>query len=174
MKVLKYLSVTIVALVLLILGGGMLLPSDYHVERSITINAPANEIYPDVADLRAWKAWGVWFERDPNMTLSYEGEGIGQISRWQSATEGNGEMEVLALVPNESMTYALRFPDFDMGSEGKVSLESTTAGTKVTWENHGDVGAHPLNRYFAYFMDDMIGADFEQGLAKLKQKIEQN
>jgi hypothetical protein len=34
--------------------------------------------------------------------------------------------------------------------------------------DYGDVGSNPVNRYFALFMDNMIGSDFEIGLENLK------
>jgi hypothetical protein len=34
--------------------------------------------------------------------------------------------------------------------------------------DYGDVGNNPINRYFVFFMDNMVGADFEIGLENLK------
>ena len=35
-----------------------------------------------------------------------------------------------------------------------------------------DLGGNPVNRYFGLIMDKMIGPDFEEGLAKLKEIAE--
>jgi len=44
-------------------------------------------------------------------------------------------------------------------------------GTLVTWTNEGEL-AYPLMRYFGLLLDNMLGPDFEQGLARLKMYIE--
>jgi carbon monoxide dehydrogenase subunit G len=75
-------------------------------------------------------------------------------------------------VPNEKIVYTLHFPEFGMRSTGQLRLEPTGNATRVTWSNEGDVGANPVNRYFALMMDRMVGPDFEAGLANLKSLAE--
>jgi hypothetical protein len=36
------------------------------------------------------------------------------------------------------------------------------------WMDYGDVGINPINRYFAFFMDYLVGSDYEMGLDNLK------
>lgn len=164
----------LVGFVILFILVGFLLPSEFKVERSITINAPASKVYAQVANLKQWKKWGVWFQRDPQMTVEYQGqpEQVGMKSSWQSASEGSGEMQIIELTPNQRMVYSLYFPDFEMGSTGEFQLTEQNGNTKVVWLDYGDVGSNPLNHYFAAFMDSMIGPDFEQGLKNLKKLVE--
>ena len=58
------------------------------------------------------------------------------------------------------------------GDEGAITLEQAGDRIKVTWSNEGDLGGNPVNRYFGLMMDKMIGPDFEEGLAKLKEIAE--
>lgn len=155
--------------VLLILIG-FVLPSEFKVQRSISVDAPAAKVYANVVDLRNWRAWGVWFKRDPDMKIVYSGpeSAVGMKSQWISEQEGSGEMEVIAVEPNQRFIYALYFPDMDMGSTGEFTFQEDKGRTEVTWMDYGDVGNNPLNRYFAVFMDKMIGPDFEVGLENLK------
>lgn len=108
------------------------------------------------------------------MVIDYSGpdRAIGMRSVWQSATEGNGEMEITQLVHNKNVEYRLYFPDFDMGSTGSVSLTPTDKGTIVTWTDEGEVGMNPVDRYFVLMIDGLIGPDFEMGLENLKTVIE--
>jgi uncharacterized protein YndB with AHSA1/START domain len=170
MRWLKRIAFTLVAIVALLLLIGLLLPSGFKVQRSILIAAPAAKIYPLIADPRQWKNWGVWNRRDPAMAMTYAGadSGAGAKWSWQSKTEGNGEMEFMAAVPDERIDYVLTFPEFGMSSRGQLRLEPEGAATRVTWTNEGDMGANPINRYFALMMDRMVGPDFEAGLANLK------
>jgi len=104
------------------------------------------------------------------MAMTYAGadSGAGAKWSWQSKTEGNGEMEFMAAVPDERIDYVLTFPEFGMSSRGQLRLEPEGAATRVTWTNEGDMGANPINRYFALMVDRMVGPDFEAGLANLK------
>lgn len=166
--------VTVAAIAVLVFAIGFLLPSGFKVQRSIEINAAPERVYALVADPREWKKWTIWNQRDPAMTVSYSGAsaGVGAKWAWQSNTEGNGEMEFTSTVPNERVVYSLHFPDFGMRSTGQLLLEPAGGKTRVTWTNEGDVGASPVNRYFALMMDRMVGPDFEAGLANLKAVAE--
>lgn len=174
MGVLKKLLVFVGVVTVLFVASSFLIPKDYTVERSITINAQPAEVYPFVVDLKEWPKWGVWFKRDPNMTLNYSGpdRAIGMRSQWTSATEGNGEMEITQLEHNKRVIYRLYFPDFDMGSTGEVVISEVDSGTQVTWTDKGSVDNNPVNRFFVLFIDDLIGPDFEMGLENLKTLVE--
>lgn len=125
-------------------------------------------------DLKRWKAWGVWFKRDPDMQLTYSGpdRAIGMRSEWRSDTEGNGEMTIVGLEHEKRVIYNLTFPDMDMESTGEIVLESVNGSTRVTWMDYGDVGSNITYKYFGLFMDNLIGPDFEDGLANLKTVTE--
>ena len=95
MAVLKKTLIVLTTLIVLFIGIGFLLPSEFRVERSVTIDAPAEQVFEHLVDFKAWKNWGVWFKRDPQMTITYTGpeKQVGMTSSWQSASEGNGEMK---------------------------------------------------------------------------------
>ncbi len=174
MKLLKRFVLIVAGLVALLLVIGLLLPSHFAISRSLVINAPAERIFPHLDKPRAWKNWSVWNRRDPAMQIDYAGpdQGVDAAWRWQSATEGNGNMTFTAVDANKQLTYRLSFPDFGMSSNGVLRLEPTGTGTKVTWTNEGDMGNNPVNRYFGLFMDQMVGPDFEAGLSNLKEIVE--
>jgi len=176
MAILKKLLFGLASVLIVFFLIGFLLPKDYQVKRSIIINAPPEEIYNNVVDLRAWQQWGVWFKRDPMMQINYEGpdRAIGMRSTWLSESQGNGEMEITELEHNRKVVYSLYFPEMDMASTGKFMLAPMEQGTRVTWIDEGDVGNSPVNRYFALMIDDMIGPDFEMGLQNLKTVVENN
>lgn len=174
MKWFGRIALVLVAVVGLLLAVGMLLPSGFKVQRSVEMAATPDRIYPLIADPREWKRWSVWNRRDPSMTMQYSGPPSGSGARWawKSASEGSGEMEFTAALPNERVDYALSFPDMGMRSSGQLRLEPAGAGTRVTWTNEGDMGANPVNRYFGLFMDRLVGPDFEGGLKNLKTIVE--
>ena len=176
MKWFKRILIGVIALVLLFAAVGLALPSKFRVERSVAIAAPAEKVYALVAAPREWKRWTVWNQRDPNMQVQYAGPEAGAGARWswKSASEGSGEMEFTAAVPGQQIAYRLAFPEFGMQSMGLLRIEPQGSGVRVSWSNEGEMGANPLNRWFGFFMDRLVGPDFEAGLNNLKRIAEQS
>ena len=170
MALLKKLIIGMAVIVVAFYAIGLMLPSKFHVERSIVIDASQEAIYAHVVDLKRWKAWGVWLKRDPNIELTYAGpdRAIGMRSEWKSETEGNGKMTITELEHDKRVKYQLLFPEMEMGSTGEIVLEPMNGSTRVVWMDYGDVGSNITYKYFGVFMDSLIGPDFEDGLANLK------
>lgn len=169
LKVVAYL-IGILVIILLI---GFLLPSAFKAERSVTINAPSEKIYPLVANTRTWKQWTVWNQRDPNMEITYAGpeSGVGAKWSWKSKSEGNGGMEFTAAEPSKKLSYKLTFDDM-APTKGEIILAPSANATTVTWTMNGDAGMNPIGRWFGFFMDRLVGPDFEAGLKNLKKLAE--
>lgn len=159
---------------LAVVGVGFFLPSSFHVERSIVVNAPPGKVYDLVSDPRTWAKWSVWSQRDPAMDVTYSGPPFGQGAKWSwaSESEGSGSMEFVKVEPNRRIDYTLSFPDFGMKAAGEWNFEPQGAGTRASWSLRGDVGPNPLKHYLAWSMDRMVGPDFEAGLANLKALAE--
>ena len=172
MKLLIRIFGGVVGLWLLLLVAGFFIPGHYRVERSVEIRAKPEAIFPLVGDLKAWRKWGVWFSRDPDMKIAYSpvtGE-VGSWSRWASKSQGDGAMTVTVLRPGEDFEYRMEFSDMGMVSRGVVAFSPTARGTtRVAMAMEGDLGHSPLNRWMGLFMDRLVGPDFDEGLANLKR-----
>lgn len=150
------------------------LPREPTVSRSIEIAAPASDIFPLVSDLRHASEWQPWFERDPDISVTFVGpvEGVGQAMTWESDDPevGSGRQTVTRLEPGEVETA------LDFGEQGTaaafVTLEEAGDTTSVTWGFTTDLGFNPVARYFGLGLDGMVGPDFEEGLANLKTLAE--
>ncbi len=174
LKILKWFLGTVFVLAALLLAGSLLLSSDFTVSRNVLIAAPADKIYPFVADPRNWKQWSVWNQRDPSMAITYDGppSGNGAKWTWKSKSEGDGAMTFKDAEPGRKLGYDLYFPDFGTTSTGALTFTSEGQGTRVAWTMKGNMGSNPLFRWVALFADKMVGKDFEEGLANLKALVE--
>ena len=175
----RWLKIFLGAIVVLVLGFvlvGFALPSQYSVERQLVINAPPERIYPLVAAPKRWMQWSIWTRRDPAMSIAYFGpeSGTGAGWRWDSHTEGRGEMTFTSADPARGLSYKLYFPDYNSTSTGDFLLAAEGNGTRVTWSNQGDLGNNPLMHYMAAAMDRLVGPDFEAGLVNLKMLAEKS
>ncbi len=174
MKLLLRILGGLAALVVALLLAAFFFPREYRIERTITINAKVETVFPLFADLKRWKDWGAWQERDPGMKTSYSEKSaeVGAWSTWESKSEGNGRMTITTLEPLKRVVYKLEFPDMDMGSIGSMTVEAAGGGVKVSWVDAGDLGMNPVHRWFGLFLDKLIGKDFDRGLQNLKRLAE--
>ena len=169
LRVLKYL----VGIVVVLLAAGFLLPSNYSAQRSVTINAPAEKVFPLVVNHKEWKRWSVWNQRDPSMQMTYSGPEMAAGSKWswKSKSEGNRGLEFLAVERNKRIGCALTMEDMKPAT-GDLTFTPDDAGTKVRWDINGNARMNLVFRWFGLFTDTMIGPDFEARLKNLKKLVE--
>lgn len=173
MKVLLKVLAGLATLVLLLVVVAFFFPRHYRIERSTVIKAAPQTIHTQVADMKAWRSWTVWHERDPQMKNTYSDQQavVGAWAAWESKAEGNGKSTLTEVSANR-VVYNLEFPDADMQMVGAFDLSPQPDGVKVVWSTSGDLGMNPLNRWFGLFLDKLMGPDFEAGLANLKRNLE--
>ncbi len=171
MKILKYLLFIIVVLFLI----GLMLPSKLHVERSMKTQAKAEQIFALVNDLKAYKQWDPWSQKDPNMKTEFKSNtaGVGAGYSWTSEHEmvGNGSMEITESIPNEKVSTKLNFGE-NGDAIGTFTIKQENDGNTMTWSMESDNSSRPfykraIDNYFNLLMDGMIGKEFLIGLANL-------
>jgi len=174
-KVLANIFVVLLAIITVLLLVGLFLPRHYRVERSVSINAKLDSVYPLLSGLRHWPEWTVWNqEMDPAVQFTYDSpdSGTGAGYHWTGPKLGRGALKLTKAEPDKGVWYDLEFNDGQFQSSGSLQLRSGADGVQVVWVNEGDLGKNPVNRYIGLMMDRTIGADFEKGLANLKSKAE--
>lgn len=175
MKFFKWLLITLGIVVAIVIGGSFFLPASVHVERSMVIRAEPAAIFPYVNNYRKFNEWSPWAPRDPNAEYTFSGpeEGTGAKMTWRSDNEqvGSGSQEIIESKPSETVVTALDFGE--MGTaQASFRLQPEDSGTKVTWTLDTPEIANPIGRWMGLLLDNLIGADYEEGLARLKKKVE--
>ncbi len=170
-RVLGVLAVVVVLLVAI----AYLLPRQVEVTRSATIAAPPEQVFAHVSSLSKFSEWSPWGNLDPDMQVTFSGPemGVGNKMEWSSdhPNVGNGVQEITAIVENERVESALDFGD--MGTAiASFDLAKSGGGTEITWGLKSDMGNNPIGRWMGLMMDGWVGADYEKGLANLKEMIE--
>jgi uncharacterized protein YndB with AHSA1/START domain len=155
-------------------------PDTFQVQRAATIKAPPEKIYPLIYDFQQWKGWSPWENKDPAMKRSYSGaeSGKGAVYAWDgNKNVGSGRMEILeASVPSKIVIKLDFFKPFEGHNTAEFTMlpqgDATNLTTDVTWLMHGP--APFVSKVMQVFMniDNMIGKDFEVGLANLKRLTE--
>jgi uncharacterized protein YndB with AHSA1/START domain len=151
-------------------------PDTLRVQRSVGIKASPEDIFPLICDFRQWRNWSPYEQKDPAMKRTYSGaeRGQGAVYAWDGDKNvGSGRMEILdASVPQRIVIKLDFFKPFEGHNTAEFTMLPQGDGTHVTWLMHGPVNL--MSRLIQVFMnlDNMIGKDFETGLANLKTLTE--
>jgi uncharacterized protein YndB with AHSA1/START domain len=171
-KILIAAAILILALVVVIATR----PGTFLVTRSTTISAPPETVYNQVNELRQWESWNPWGKIDPNMKLTYAGPaaGVGASYAWVGNRDvGEGRATITDTRANERVQLKLEFFKPMAGvSTAEFTFKPQGNQTAVTWSMSGKNNF--IAKAFCLFMnmDQMIGGQFEKGLADLKSAAE--
>ena len=174
-------TLIIIAVVLAIIIAVILIlaatkPDTFRVERTAVVNAPADKVFPLIADFHQWLNWSPWEGRDPALKRSYSGaeRGKGAVYAWDgNKNVGSGRMEILEATSPSTVVIQLDFlKPFEAHNTAEFTMLPQGGATSVIWVMQGP--APFLSKVMQVFMnmDRMIGRDFEAGLANLKTMTE--
>jgi Polyketide cyclase / dehydrase and lipid transport len=175
LKTLAIIGVVVVVAVAGILIYAATKPDSFRVQRVVLINAPADKIFPLINDFKAWPAWSPYEKKDPAMKRTYGAvtAGKGATYAWEGDKNvGQGSMEILESGPRKLLIKLDFLKPFEAHNMAEFSLEPKGDSTSVTWAIYGP--SPYMSKVIGTFMniDDMIGRDFEKGLADLKAAAE--
>ncbi|HEY8252203.1 MAG TPA: SRPBCC family protein [Burkholderiales bacterium] len=173
---LKWILAAVAAAVVVFLVVVALQPSDFKVERSATMRAPAPEAFAQVNDFQNWRAWSPWEKIDPALKRQYEGPkaGTGAVYAWQGNKDvGEGRMTIAESRPGELVRIKLEFfKPFAATNQADFTFKPAGDGTSVTWTMSGQNNFISKAMCLFVDMDKMVGGMFEQGLAQMKTVVE--
>jgi uncharacterized protein YndB with AHSA1/START domain len=176
--------IAVIAVILVLAIAAVLIlaarkPDTLIVRREIDIKAPPETIFPLINDFHQWGNWSPYEHKDPAMKRGYSGAGSGKgaIYAWDgNRNVGSGRMEILDASAPSKIVIKL---DFFTPFEGHNTAEFTmlpqggsSQTTHVTWLMHGP--APFMSKLMQVFIniDNMVGKDFQVGLANLKRLAE--
>jgi hypothetical protein len=151
-------------------------PDTFALQRSLRIQAPPAKIHALINDLRQFNTWNPYEKKDPALQGSYRGPTAGPGARYEfkgNRDVGAGSLEITG---SQAQQVTMRLDMTEpMQASNTITFTLVPRGdaTEVTWAMQG---ASPyVARLMGVFlnMDDMIGRDFESGLAALKARAEQ-
>jgi uncharacterized protein YndB with AHSA1/START domain len=174
-------AIVIIAVIVAIAIAAVLIlaatkPGTLRVQRSVSIKAPPETIFPLIHDFQQWRSWSPYENKDPAMKRTYGGaeRGTGAVYAWDGDKNvGSGRMEILeASAPHKIVIKLDFFTPFEGHNTAEFTMLPQGDGTHVTWVMSGC--SNFMARLIQVFMnlDKMIGKDFEAGLANLKKLTE--
>jgi len=178
MKLLKTVSFIALCVASVVVAVGLVLPTTWHVERSIVVAAEPARVHAYVAAPRSWPLWYPWNEASaPDARWSYGGPpaGEGAWMAWSGETIGRGSLRISWSVPDEGVRFDEMIDAPQPNAHGailfhRLEIDGAVA-TRVTWTDDGQLPA-VIGAYLRPVREDVMGGFFEQGLRNLKARVE--
>ena len=172
LEIIAIIAIVLVVAIAIILILAATKPDRFSFQRATTVKAPPERIFLLINDFHQWGTWSPYENKDPAMKRGYSGaaSGKGAVYAWEgNKNVGSGRMEILdASAPAKIVIKLDFFTPFEGHNTAEFTMLPQGDGTHVTWLMHGP--ANFMSRLIQVFMnlDNMIGKDFEAGLANLK------
>lgn len=175
-RMLKKILIGLAVIIVLLVAVVSMQSSEFRVSRSAAISAPPSEVFVQVNDFHKWKAWSPWAKLDPNSNETFEGPsaGTGAIFAWAGNREvGEGRMTITESRPSDLILIKLEFfKPMEGISTTEFTFKPEGDQTVVTWTMTGHHGFMGKAMCLFMNMDKMVGGQFEQGLASMKEIAE--
>ena len=135
----------------------------FHVERSLSMNAPPEAAFAQVNDFHAWHAWSPWEKMDPAMKRTFDGApaGVGAKYAWVGNKDvGEGRMTIEESSPSKIAIKLEFLKPFEATNTATFTFTKTPEGSKTTWAMDGNNNFFSKAMSLFMNMDKMIGPDF--------------
>jgi hypothetical protein len=175
-EVIAIIAVVLAVAIAIVLILAATKPARFSVQRATIVKAPPDAIFPLINDFHQWGTWSPYETKDPAMKRSYSGAaaGKGAVYAWDgNKNVGSGRMEILdTSVPTKIVIKLDFFTPFEGHNTAEFTMLPQGDATNLTWLMHGP--APFMSKLMQVFMniDNMVGKDFEVGLANLKRITE--
>jgi uncharacterized protein YndB with AHSA1/START domain len=150
-------------------------PDTFRIERSTTIKAAPQAIFPLINDLHSHGLWSP-FDTDPATKRTFTGSaaGRGQVYQWDGSRKaGAGTLTITDSAPPSCVTMNLDMTrPFPCHNVVEFTLAPEHDGTRITWAMRGPVPF--MGKLMSTFMncDKMMQVEFDKGLASMKALAE--
>lgn len=165
----------LLSIILLLVVIGVLLPSSYHVERSIQIKNSSKVIFPYLNNLQKWDSWtSLNANKDYSLEQQFSGsnQGIGSEMSYHGDKLGKGKIKIVDNELDDHVSFSLLINN-RFNTEGNIQIESLgETDSEVIITLDGDVGFHLPNRFIILMMNNIAGSLFEESLNRLKMVVE--
>src|SRR5688572_9928407 len=176
-RVAQIVGGSLLAVAVLIVGIGALLPRDWQVQETILINGAPADVHAWVGDLERWPHWAQWNQPDlwPHNRVSKPSSGPGATLHWYGRARGGdappeGEVRIVRSDPTSGVWFENRTPSSEL-SEANVRYQQRPSVTLVTWEDRGRLPPI-IGGLFLDLFQQRLHSHMAGGLERLKDLVE--
>jgi hypothetical protein len=174
MAMFKTIAIVAAAGIGVLLAYAATRPDSFRVTRSTTVQAPPVKLHVLINDLHQFNTWNPFEKNDAQSRGEYRGPaaGPGAAYHFAGGKSGSGSLRILDSAPTRVSMELHMLQPMEGRNHVQFTLEPRGGATEVTWSMDGP--SPYLSKLIGVFvdMDNMIGGQFEAGLADLKQRAE--
>ena len=171
----KTIAIVILAAIGVLLAFAAAQPDTFKVQRSASIKAPPDKLHSLINDMKAFNTWNPYNLKDPNIKGEYQGPQAGPGAAYHftgNKDVGKGSVTITDSAPSKVTMKLDMIEPFEGHNVVEFILAPKGDSTEVTWAMHGPSPYIGKVMGLVFNMDNMIGRDFEAGLANLKARAE--
>lgn len=178
MRVFKAIAAVMAFAVIALLGYAATRPDIFRVQRSASIKATPDKLYPLINDIRQFNTWNPFNRKDPSMKGSYRGPAAGPGAAFDfegNSEVGKGTVSITGGTPARAVNMKLDMTE-PMQAHNDIEFLLVPRGdmTDVTWTMQGPCPYLGKLMGVIFDMDKMVGGEFDKGLALLKAQAEKS
>ncbi len=170
------LLVSLLIVVVLVVGVGVLLPDHGHVERTVEVSSPLRQIFDSANTLRRFPEWSPERRIDPQLHMSYDGKrnGPGAIVNWNGdETVGTGKLEIVSSDEDSQVKMSVENNFAGTNKFYTITLNPSESGktTKIVWAYDVDYGWDLQSRYAGLYIHGKPDANVQTAVANFANML---
>lgn len=176
MKAVKWVFGIVVALAVIVLIWGAVIPKVYFAEAKITIDKPAMMLYQSIVSFNDRPEWDPWLETEPEakatITPQPENGFVGSEYHWDGKVIGTGMMRVDSVELGHIIYNSLFFGNSEKPSLVTWTFTPMEESTEVSWSLTAQM-SYPIERIVFSLMGKGLIASFNKGLDNFKVMMDE-
>lgn len=173
MRTLNRIGISLIIIILGLVLISLFLPSKMQLEVRMAVEAPIEEVFQQVNNVKNWQKWSPWLRQYNDVTINYGDVTVGQGASysWKSKRGAKG---ALSIVKSNSPIYIRTQQKFAQRrtTRGEWQLEQNGDSTVVVWAMETRIGYNPLEKYSGLLMKNTIRSDYQKGLENMKNILQ--
>lgn len=170
-KLILFAILAVVFLLIVAVVCGYFMPTVWHAEQSIVIQAPAASVHALVDSPARWPEWFPWnAAKDPNIRYTFHGpqSGVGASFEWSSEKLAHGTLTISESDPKTGVKYGLVLSGFERPVQGEIALVEANGATTVSYREGGELGTNPIARLMRGVVEGSLELQLGLALERLK------
>lgn len=149
---------------------GFVLPTEWTASADALVDAPPEALMELVDSPEGWRVWTAW--PDSGLTRSGPARGAGSGISWSDRELGRGAFTIGDVRPGAEVRYSVEVEgaaNTVMTTTGVIRMTPEGPGTRVHWDESGDLGRNPLMGWWALAMERAQSTEMAKSLDRLSQ-----
>jgi hypothetical protein len=172
MRLFKGFFIVLTGLFIFITILSLFIPSKLMVSRAVVVNANADKVFNEIANLQNWKHWQPVFMIDSaKINFKTDAKGMSNYCEWDS--KGKKNIVEITEKKNNSISAVLkRSGENDIQNTISILPLADSNQVQAEWSVLIKLKWYPWEKFYGIFIEKISGQGYEDALNSLKTYIE--